>query len=1497
MRIDPAVFLDFDLDPVRFEQLLDTHLRPSQNLTGFKLLREKARNEDSLREAYRGRAPYELLQNANDTGAKRALFVLTPDGVAFAHDGPWFTVRQFKNLAEGWSDKDAGECIGHKGLGFRSVLDVSPSPFVAKIDQHSFFGIKFSWSLNHQFLLELTRADPEARLEYEDAKRAKRNVCPIMMIPAIARKSQLGVGAGVYDALVRGVHGKGFTTLFWLPARDLGLQKDQLMGANPLVSDAEGLRRLGTFLREEAAVLLPFLPRLQNLELHRDSQRIGAVRVASEEPDGEARLLSVEVEADGESTRRDWWQYSVRRRIPPHVRKDPQAPRVVVDSLREANLVLSMPVQENRLAAASEPRFHVYFPTEESTGLGVLVHGDFHVEPNRTHLVDGTYNDWLVGEAASLLAGRFLTETLRRFDTRSVLEVLAPRGTAQSAAARHLIAEFTDRMSKRVDPFVPTRVGLVSPEEVALAPEPEQAEFWDEHFTASLLATQPELKAFLLPAADTVEVRAFLALTGVQPLQATDAVAFCETSFARAAEPAWWYRTYVFLATDAVASRIPPEALRGRLLVPTEDGITPVPVDSRTVLDLPPEKGSHVPAYFAEAFRIVDQDLAADLLAGSEDVLSWARSRLQVTPFQAADLLPKAVRSTAGRLFSGDLLATWQDLLDAWSFLHMAQGERLLETEDLWADLGRFPVPLEGSSRQVGELVLAPAFLTYWPDEIAPAHSSVDGVPGLKRLSSEFFFALVQRGGRSASGWTEFFTRAGVAANPRILGYARVLGTGAEELSFLADSPARFAVGGYSGDRQADENTAIARVLAEEGMWHELIAAAPNCAHDSSVRVLRSLGAVEALHECVSWAKLEWAEDEAAGKARLWKLIGALPNEDGIQDADTVYCRGGQGHQVALPEPSYFGRQLDHHACFPSTHGPRTRAECFVRLDTQPFVSRGRADEPLGDWLLPFVVADSYATLDRIRRLGLTLLDDTADTSASARLRALFEIGERLSTEAGQEYILSSASRWRLVRGTIQEIYRRLNQSGDGLELRDGTRLAIRSTDSGVAFKTLPVYYAEPGSAVERAFRNDLPLLDVDRRYGALFAAFGIIDLTNEEHVREKLLSSGLSTRAEGLHRAIVADLAPHLLSAVVARSTYRLEPLIRRLKERFEVRVAPRLEVEFTLHEPYLSKVVEFNPFYLARTRVQGPGAIQELHFTLYVLETADPRLETVDGDALGVILTDVLLDEASADVAAVFPRIVSRYQKEKGDVGRLRDYLHEQLGISEEAQDAAWAAVTGEQLLPRQPSPPPPPPPPLPVREGAHSAEVPAGTAGLGVETAKTQAAVEVEVLLQRVSGSGSSGGKGGGSAPSGSHFSGPTPEQVDRGRRGEEEFKRRLLGDGGWDGFTLVADRTKDGCGYDFDCQRDAMDVKVEVKTFTRSGQVVLTVNELGEAANSRSDYYMIGLLDDGGPTTGWKAEAIRDPWAELLSKGRLKLDASLTLKASDLFLADGSGSSQP
>lgn len=97
----------------------------------------KSISEDTAQE-YEGRALLELLQNGHDAlsegGHGRVRFVLDVDegdyGTLYvANEGQPFRDSNFRAITElGLSDKPAGEGIGNKGLGFRSVLQLTDWP-------------------------------------------------------------------------------------------------------------------------------------------------------------------------------------------------------------------------------------------------------------------------------------------------------------------------------------------------------------------------------------------------------------------------------------------------------------------------------------------------------------------------------------------------------------------------------------------------------------------------------------------------------------------------------------------------------------------------------------------------------------------------------------------------------------------------------------------------------------------------------------------------------------------------------------------------------------------------------------------------------------------------------------------------------------------------------------------------------------------------------------------------------------------------------------------------------------------------------------------------------------------------------------------------------------------------------------------------------------------------------------------------------------------------
>ena len=97
---------------------------------------------------------YELLQNADDSGAKCVKFVLTEEGLDTHHNGLDFTFQNADDIAKvGLSSKENdSDQIGRFGLGFKSVFAVASAPQI--------FSGKYNMKIEHYYVLsELEATD------------------------------------------------------------------------------------------------------------------------------------------------------------------------------------------------------------------------------------------------------------------------------------------------------------------------------------------------------------------------------------------------------------------------------------------------------------------------------------------------------------------------------------------------------------------------------------------------------------------------------------------------------------------------------------------------------------------------------------------------------------------------------------------------------------------------------------------------------------------------------------------------------------------------------------------------------------------------------------------------------------------------------------------------------------------------------------------------------------------------------------------------------------------------------------------------------------------------------------------------------------------------------------------------------------------------------------------------------------------------------------------
>ena len=410
---------------------------------GVREHRELASVAAHIQADYHGRFLIELLQNASDQAALAGLtkstvaVVRTPGTIAVANEGLPFSDRGIRALSEvGLSPKDVTVTIGNKGLGFKSVFEVTEAPeiysasapnltftdqtgarlrFSRRPFENASFEARIAQIIAEELALDEQLAERlRTRLgpALADALLGEVRVAPPFRFPLPVEPSQFescirlfestpqiasaqtlvvlplkeGQRTGVVvEAAIREVLGEGGSVLLFLPSVDRVVIVDEVLG------------RISTVERDERVVAE--LPRAMSVSRAR------------------TRLLTRGAETA--PSERKWWV--LRRTMggdgSDAARAEGEALRSAVlslelpgegwDQLREATVAVAL--QEPSEASNGAPLdadglFSVGLPTLVRTGTPFWVDARFHASISRKELdLDGSeYNRLLYAEAVAL---------------------------------------------------------------------------------------------------------------------------------------------------------------------------------------------------------------------------------------------------------------------------------------------------------------------------------------------------------------------------------------------------------------------------------------------------------------------------------------------------------------------------------------------------------------------------------------------------------------------------------------------------------------------------------------------------------------------------------------------------------------------------------------------------------------------------------------------------------------------------------------------------------------------------------------------------------------------------------------------------------------------------------------------------------------------------------------------------------------------------------------
>lgn len=461
--------------------------------TAVKALHERGAGANLVEEQYMGRYPLELIQNANDAAAaagrtnSRVRFVVTTDALLVADEGSGFGSRQILAICGlASSSKNAADSIGYKGLGFKSVGEITDTPQII--------------SRNVRFYFD----ELELRRRVEDITERPLpdgNYVPAYATPFNLTQELLGNDAPLVDQLVA----DGFSTVLRLPF-------------NASVNS----ERISQFLTHaiQPEILL-YMTAIGNISLSGTTSDFTA---------------TIQREVNGDTEEVTLWRNEkprsyllVRTSFPISTFTSRGDLGRGWENVSHARVAAGVMLDDNGAPSTrTNQPLSVYFPTEESTGTSILINGDFQVELDRRRLAQkgapGTLNQYLAEAVAQFLSGRFLDVLIERVGNLSAL--LAYVRTGESTGFGRVVADgMHDNLRRRQ--IVPCTDGaLRKPSEVLLEPKGVPSVETAHRLLVGLpdlaaleISKDPRLADLLLTDLGSTRVGAHYALRNIEPGQ------------------------------------------------------------------------------------------------------------------------------------------------------------------------------------------------------------------------------------------------------------------------------------------------------------------------------------------------------------------------------------------------------------------------------------------------------------------------------------------------------------------------------------------------------------------------------------------------------------------------------------------------------------------------------------------------------------------------------------------------------------------------------------------------------------------------------------------------------------------------------------------------------------------------------------------------------------------------------------------------------------------
>jgi hypothetical protein len=459
-------------------------------------LADIGRGEQYLRQDYQGRYVFELLQNIRDAALaveddehSAAFFFVTETALIVANYGKPFDLDGIKSIRSiGLSTKTSTKYIGHKGIGFKSVFEITENPQIFS----GGYQLQFSREKTVQRLRQYASALPdEQRLSYLKKLDESKQDISIMHIPHWMSIDE--IKAEKDRDLIQRLQQNNCSTLIRLPFKH-GITSDAVF-KHLLLFPKEALLFLGCSLpsssaegRQECSLRSPNPPSCppsggkphsayglphgikQVVMKNLTTNRARVLTINSEQKAAHVRLTTLQSSLQSQTER--WLVFATTKEIPDKVLTDEQREIFSDDALAEIQIALSLDDTEHLKPLGARHRlFYVYFPTQEPVPIPCLIHSFFQLKPARTHFYECELNEWLCEQVVSFLTSDVLEWLKNDEHLKTALPFLLIPSYPSSSAAELLRNKLLPAL--RNTAFVPTvdYHRFVKPSEICLIPD------------------------------------------------------------------------------------------------------------------------------------------------------------------------------------------------------------------------------------------------------------------------------------------------------------------------------------------------------------------------------------------------------------------------------------------------------------------------------------------------------------------------------------------------------------------------------------------------------------------------------------------------------------------------------------------------------------------------------------------------------------------------------------------------------------------------------------------------------------------------------------------------------------------------------------------------------------------------------------------------------------------------------------------------------------------